>query len=78
MIHWPGTTIVKSNGNAFTAHLNKPTETSELTRVCKVCNEEKAASAFYVFNRPTCRACVIARNKASKERHGGAYMRAVA
>lgn len=79
MTFWPGTTIVKSQSNAFTAHLNraKPVEQGPY-RACKCCGEDKPVSAFYLVNKSTCRACVIARTNTARAPHGGAYMRAVA
>ena len=75
-IYWPGTSVIKSQNNAFTAHLGA---TPQETRTCQQCGETKTLAGF-VGTRMVCRRC---RNKRQEELrakarapHMGAYSKA--
>lgn len=76
-IYWPGTSIVKSQNNAFTAHLRTTDGKPPVyTKVCRACGLEKSAN---VFSRgdTRCNPCRVPRkNVLAERRHMGAYSRA--
>ena len=75
-IYWPGTNVVKSQHNAFTAHLRRTEPVP--TKLCKDCGKEKPLTTFSVPTGLACGQCRYARQKARQEqaRHMGAYSRA--
>lgn len=77
-IYWPGTNVVKSQHNAFTAHMrNHEVPLIGQTKVCKCCGVEKPKTSFSGGALKCC-ACRYARNRqrAEEARHMGAYSRA--
>ena len=87
-IYWPGTRIVKSQNNAFTAHLRNEAEPAidqtEDTRECRACRQFKVLSQFAAYSI-LCAACkalsrvdekVVAQMHNQKRRHMGVYSRA--
>ena len=76
-LYHPGTKIIKSWHNDFTAHQRRALEPVVEIRHCKVCASDKPATEFYNKDK-TCSGCRGFQVKERRAAHMGAYSRAVA